>query len=484
MDNMRKKLVLILILVFCVIAAVLFFASKPKDRIKKADVSVWLTTGDQSKLLNREGDIGFTKKSEAQQELTITVDKDKKYQEIDGFGASLTDSSAWLIQNKLNEEQRKQLMNALFDHRDGIGISYLRLPMGSSDFALSNYTYNDLPEGQTDQEMKQFSIAHDKEYIIPTLQQALEINPKLKVMGSPWSPPAWMKTSGSLIKGKLKEDSYGAYANYFVQFIKAYEAEGLPVDAITVQNEPHHEPESYPGMIMEAKEQADFIKNHLGPSFQENDIPTKIIAWDHNWDEYYYPIEVLDDPEANQYIAGTAFHGYAGDVFNQQYVYDEHPDKDIYFTESSGGEWASNFADNLQWDVQTLIIGATKNWAKTVLKWNLALDETNGPTNGGCQDCRGIVTIDQQTGEVTYNEEYYSFGHASKFVFPGAHRIESSLSGAGLLSHVAFQNPDGSIALIVLNTSWDQKSFSVQSGEKTFSHTIPAGAVATYVWKN
>jgi glucosylceramidase len=444
-------------------------------------VAVWLTTPDQIKLLSKEDVLNLSSKVQSA-ETTIQVDENITYQEMEGFGASLTDSSAWLIDKKLSPKEREKLMKDLFDHQEGIGISYMRLPMGASDFALQNYTYNDLPDGETDPELKKFTIDYDKEYIIPTLKTARKINPDLKIMGSPWSPPAWMKTSNSLIGGKLKEDAYEPYSKYFVRFIEDYEAEGLPIDAITVQNEPHHEPTGYPGMRMEPEEQANFIKNHLGPALKEKKIQTKIIAWDHNWDEYYYPIVVLNDPEANQYISGSAFHGYAGEVINQQYVHEEHPDKDIYFTESSGGEWATDFGGNLKWDVQTLIIGATKNWAKTVLKWNLALDESFGPTNGGCSDCRGFVTINQETGDVAFNVEYYSFGHASKFVLPGAYRVESTGIGNGSILHVAFINPDKSKVLIALNTSDENQLFSVQGKGQSFSYTLPAGAVATFVW--
>ncbi|MCA1036608.1 carbohydrate-binding protein [Bacillus infantis] len=447
---------------------------------KQESVNVWVTTPDQSKLLNQESDISFTSEV-VPKELTINVNEKKTYQQMEGFGAAMTDSSAWLI-SQMNAGERNKLMKSLFDHTHGIGISYLRVPMGSSDFALSNYTYNDLPAGETDHEMTKFSIEHDEKYIIPTLKNALKWNPDVKLMGTPWSPPAWMKTSGSLIKGTLKEDSYQAYAKYFTSFIKAYKKEGLPIDAVTIQNEPHHEPSGYPGMLMNPEEQSNFIKKNLGPMFESKKIDTKILAWDHNWDEYDYPIEVLNDPEAKKYIAGAAFHGYAGDVQNQQYVHDAHPDKDIYFTESSGGEWAKDFGGNLQWDIQNLIIGTTRNWAKTVLKWNLALDEKYGPTNGGCMDCRGIVTINQETGSVDYNVEYYAFGHASKFVKPGAYRIDSNTFGSGSIEDVAFKNPDGSKVLIALNSSKEAKSFNVRWGKKAFSYNLPAGAVATFVW--
>ncbi|MCK9859074.1 glycoside hydrolase family 30 beta sandwich domain-containing protein [Paenibacillus sp. ATY16] len=444
-------------------------------------VQVWLTTPDKSKLLQQEESLKLTKAKDSEENV-ITIDDRKVYQQMDGFGASLTDSSAWLIANKLNDSQREELMNKLFDHEKGIGISYMRVPLGASDFAVKNYTFDDMPSGQNDPELKNFSIDHDKEYIIPTLQQALKINPDLKLMGSPWSAPGWMKTTDSVIGGSLKPDAYEPFANYFVKMIQGYEAEGVPFDAITLQNEPHYTPEDYPGMRMEPVEQAELIKNFVGPAFEKNNIKSKIVVWDHNWDEPYYPLTILNDPDASKYVDGTAFHGYAGEVGNQAQVHEAYPDKNLYFTESSGGAWSTDFGGNLKWDMENLIIGATRNWSKVVLKWNLALDENYGPTIGGCKDCMGVVTINQGSGDVTFNSEYYSFGHASKFVKSGAYRIESGESVSGEIEQVAFKNPDGSIVLVALNAASEDKELKVKLGGKSFAYTMPAGAVATFVW--
>ena len=409
----------------------------------------------------------------------VNIDETKVFQEIDGFGAAMTASSAWLLKNVLNDLQRQTAMDDLFDSEKGIGISYVRISMGACDFRLKEYTYDDVPAGQDDLKLEKFSITADEEYIIPMLRQALQINPKLKIMASPWSAPAWMKDGGTLAGGKLKSDdaTYEAYANYFVRFIKSYAADGIPIDAVTLQNEPHHTNNNYPTMRMEPPDQARLARL-LGERLKAEKLETRIIVWDHNWDEPNYATAVLADPAARPYIDGSAFHAYAGKVEAQSKVHDAYPDKNIYFTESSGGDWAKDFGSNVMWDTSNLIIGSTRNWARTVLKWNLALDEKNGPKiPGGANNCRGVITINQKTKAVTKNEEYYAFGHASKFVRPGAHRVHSTST-----SSVAFVNPDKSLVLIVMNKGDDQKAFTVGWKQQSFTYVLPSVSVATFTW--
>jgi len=452
-------------------------------------VDVWLTTGNEIHKLEHLEHINFSPGSGSNL-LKIQVTETITYQQMDGFGAALTDSSAWLISNTL-DITRTKILNDLFSPTDGIGISYVRLPMGASDFVTgTHYTYDDLPTGLTDTQLISFSIAHDQAYIIPILQQARSINPQLKVMGSPWSAPAWMKSPETLYGGSLKpeEDYQEVYANYFVKFIQSYEAEGIPIHAVTIQNEPYHTNTTYPTMWMELSDQGDFVKNHLGPAFVQNGISTKILIWDHNWDGWNYPLEVLSDPDAIDYIAGSAWHCYCSHPPDcdentpdkQTIVHDAYPDKDIYFTECTGGEWDNDFASVLVGNLQNLFIGSVRNWAKTVLLWNLALDENGEPHEGGCEGCRGVVTIDQ-TGMITCNVEYYAIGHLSKFVDPGAYRIESDYFPE-LLESVAFQNPDGSIVLVVLNPGIDPKSFDVQWNGQHFPYNLLPQSVATFKW--
>lgn len=445
-----------------------------------AAVRVWVTTGDKSKLLTPEPGVGFLD-GQGTAPFTLVVDEGTSYQEMVGFGAAITGSSAWLIQTRLTPAARDSLLVHLFSPTAGIGLSFTRITMGSSDFSLRHFSYDDMPPGQTDPELRHFSIEPDREALLPVLKRALQINPALKIMATPWSPPGWMKTTGSLIKGRLRPEAYGPLAHYFLKFLQAYQAEGVPIYALSVQNEPHFEPEDYPGMRMEPRERARFIGQYLGPLLEQAGLDPVLLDWDHNWDQPESPMQVLSDSVARRYVDGVAWHCYAGEVSAQSLVHNAFPDKDTFFTECSGGEWAPDFGENLKWFVQTLIIGATRHWSRGTLLWNLALDPDHGPHAGGCGNCRGVVTIDPSTGAWTFNVEYYALAHASKFVRPGARRIEST-SGVGGLESVAFRNPDGSRVLIVVNTADQARRFDVRAGERTFTYSLPAGAVATFVW--
>jgi O-glycosyl hydrolase len=447
-------------------------------------VNIWLTTPDQKQSLSPQPAIAF--ELGVSGSTMIYINENHIYQQMDGFGASMTDSSAWLIYTQLSESQREAVMSALFSREEGIGISVTRIPMGASDFVNGDaYTYDDMPPGQTDPELAHFSIDHDQAYIIPSLLDARKINPDLKIIASPWSPPAWMKDSDSLFSGRPLREYYPALAQYFVRFIQAYEAEGLPIYAITIQNEPYYEPYNYPGMRFDPKDAAEFVKDYLGPAFESASIEAKILIWDHNWDNWEYPLELLDDPQAEASVDGIAFHCYAGTVIAQGIVHDTYPEKELYFTECSGGTWVGGYAIGLRNDMKDLIVGATRNWAKTVIKWNLALDTEHNPHNGGCGTCDGLVTIDPSTesGFIT-NFDYYSIGHASKFVLPAAYRIASTTFYNSLES-VAFKNPDGSKVLIVANVSASSspKDFTVRWGNQSFSYSLSSGTAVTFTWQ-
>ena len=461
--------------------------------------TVWVTTGDQSKLLARGSDLYFSTTRPESGLPVIDVDPSRTFQSVVGWGAAMSDATAYLIQTKMNATQREALLQDLFSRERGIGLSFVRIPMGASDFSRSHYSYDDRPSGETDSTLAHFSINVDRAEKIPALKRAIAINPQLKLVGSPWSAPAWMKSSGSLIKGTLLPRYYGSFAEYFRRWIQAYEAEGLPIYAITLQNEPHFEPENYPGMRLSPAQRAEIIGKHFGPLFASRNVRAEIWDWDHNWDEIDSPLGVLADSVARRYVAAVAWHCYGGDISAQSIVHDKHPDKDTYFTECSGGEWAPVWADNLKWNVSKMVIGNARGWARGVALWNLALDEKHGPHLGGCDNCRGVVTINSVTGAVTRNPEYYALAHASRFVRPGAVRIESSAVGG--LETAAFRHADdGSTVLIVLNPTASEQRFAVRvAGGVTFNGlerlaavrwhnpafttALPAGAVGTFTWR-
>ena len=443
-------------------------------------VSVWETTADQSKLLTQLPGATFGRTTAGAP--TISIDQTKRYQSITGFGASFTDSSAWLV---ANSPQRDAIMTKLFDPRRGIGLDFLRQPIGASDFSRSLFSYD---SGPADPTLSRFSVAHDQDYILPLLRQALRLNPQTTVMATPWSGPDWMKTSGSMIGGSIKNDdqTFRAYATYLVKFVQAYRKAGVPVSLLSAQNEPEYSPADYPGATMSAADQARFIGDYLGPALRAAGLKTGILAYDHNWDDTKYPSAVLGDAQAAKYTSGVAWHCYGGNPDAQSTVHDAFPTKDAYFTECSGSQSANHantFADSLDWQTEHLIIGGTRNWAKSVVTWNVALDPSGGPTMH-CTTCTGAVTVDNTADSVSYNAEYYVLGQASKFVKPGAVRIDSNTFGAGNVEDVAFRNPDGSTALVVLNADpVNARAFNVSEHGRSFGYTLPAKAVATFTWR-
>src|SRR3954447_21903038 len=469
---------------------------------------VFLTTGDGQQRLSDRGSVAF--RTGGASELSIGVDPDRRYQQIEGFGASITDSSAAVLY-RLNAAKRDEVMHKLFDRSQGIGLSYLRQPIGASDFVDEpHYTYDDVPAGRTDFQLQQFSIEHDRAQILPLLRRARALNPALKVVAAAWSPPAWMKTNGSLVGGRLKDDDrvYDAYGRYLVKFLQAYKAAGVPVNAISVQNEPQNRlPKGYPGMYMPVADQARMIRV-LGPMLQQAGLKTKIWAYDHNWalhpddiantppgedPEPNYPFDVMAPPDVAKWVDGVAWHCYAGDPSRQTELHDRFPDEKTYFTECSGSHGASDppakyFADTLRWQARNVTIGAIRNGSRNAILWNLALDENSGPHRGGCETCTGLVQIGPGQ-QVSYNAEYYTLGHASRFLQPGAVRIDSSsygqtTGGNGKPMTVAFRNPDGSVVLVVLNDRDESQTLAVSTRGGHLSYTMPGGALATFVWQD
>jgi glucosylceramidase len=453
-----------------------FFIAFPFLAHAQSDVSLWLTHPDRSVLFQPQAPIPFTKSPATNQ--IINVDTAKTYQTIDGFGFALTGGSAQLIQHMDPAARAALLQNLFATNGDSIGVSYLRLTIGASDMNDHVFSYDDLPEGQTDTDMAKFSIEPDRADVIPVMKQILAINPHIQVLASPWSAPLWMKTSGMARGGVLKPEYFAAYATYLVKYIQAMKAEGITIDTITIQNEPLNE-KNTPSMLMLETEQGFFIKDDLGPAFKKAGIATKIVLYDHNLDHPLYPLSILRDPAANKYIDGTGFHLYGGTVDAMTQVHDAFPRKNLYFTEQSVTARTDD-AINLSKPVAEIIIGATRNWSRNVLLWNLAADPSNGPhtDDGGCTFCRGAVTIDGD--KVTYLLAYYTLAHASKFVRPNSVRIASNTLDS--LPNVAFKTPDGKRVLIVSNTSSTAQKFDVHSGTSLFSTSLNAGSVGTYIW--
>lgn len=440
-------------------------------------ISYYLTKGDKTALLKRqEAALHFS--TEKQEGPAIKVNESQVYQEIDGFGYTLTGGSADLIA-ALPINKQDSLINELFGTGENeIGVNYLRVSIGASDLSASTFTYDEVPKGKTDIGLKQFSLDVEKQALLPVLKKIVAVNPSIKILGSPWTAPTWMKTNGAFKGGSLKKEYYKAYAQYLVKYIQAMKAEGIIIDAITPQNEPLHDGNN-PSMYMEAKDQAEFIKTALGPAFKAANVNTKIIVYDHNADKPEYPMEIFADKEAAQFVDGSAFHLYGGKIDALSKVHDAYPDKHLYFTEQWVGG-PGNFPEDLKWHVSTLIIGATRNWSRNVLEWNVAADAHYNPhtPDGGCTSCLGAVTI--QDGKVFRNVAYYIIGHASKFVPAGSKRIESNLVEG--LPNVVFLTPQGKKVLIVVNNADSDQTFNIEDGGKRVAIDLVGGAVATFVW--
>ncbi|MEV4998292.1 RICIN domain-containing protein [Streptomyces niveus] len=431
---------------------------------------VWISTADGSRKLASDGQITFNSTPQA---IDINVNPGQREQQFTGAGASVTGAAGHLI-NQLPAAQKNALMTSLFSAQgDGIGINYLRQPLGGTDFNQgAAYTYED---NQGD-----FNLGRDHEAIIPVLKQAVSINPGIRFMGSPWTPPAWMKTNNSLNGGSLRTDRYQNYADYLVKAIQGYQQQGLKLTDLTVQNEPEFAT-SYPSMSMTASEQAAFFKV-LDRTLTAANLPTNLLAYDHNWDHPNFPLQVFAETPGMNRVIGAAFHCYGGQPTSQSQI--RQAGKRVFFTECSGTDSdnpAGTFADTLKWHAENLVVANMRNGGETTIMWNLALNQNGGPHQGHCTTrCNGVVEINGNT--VTRNAEYYVLGHLTKFVKPGATRIGSTSQGAGGVQNVVWHNPDGSKAAYVVNGAGAARTFSVTDAGRSATYTLPAGAVATLVW--
>jgi glucosylceramidase len=452
-------------------------------------VSVVLTTDDKKYQMQAQAATHFT--TAVASGNVIAVDETQTYQPIEGFGAAFTDSAAYLLNEVAAPKSAlTSTMNDLFTRTgNGIGISFMRTPMGASDIARTQYSYDD-NNGTADPTLANFSVAHDQADVIPIILQARTLNPQMKLMASPWSPPGWMKTPNTLVGGALQSSMYTPFAAYFVKYLQAYSVAGINVDYISLQNEPLNVPTNYPGMCMPASpggscggvasptDQTTALRDYVLPALSAASLTTKVLVYDHNWDRPDYPQAVLTDPtiQASTQVAGTAWHGYGGTPGVMTTIQNYFPSMGTYETEHSGGTFV---ADQVKSDFEE-ITQVMRNSSRAYVKWSLALDQNLGPHDGGCGTCTPIVTVNSSTGAITYDIEYYTLGHFSKYILPGAVRIYSS-NALGMVS-AAFLNSDGSKALVAFNDSAATQSFSVQWGNQSFAYTLPALAGATFTW--
>lgn len=469
-------------------------------------VESWITKPDRSALFEKRSEVVAFSVDNRGWGPVIVIDDSHRMQEIDGFGFALTGGSAELLM-KMSPAGRAKILKEIFAGDDkNIGVSYLRLSIGASDLNSFVFSYNDLKKGETDPELRKFSLSQDLNDVVPVMKEILAINPDIKILGSPWSAPAWMKTNNDVRGGRLKPEFYGTYALYFVKYIQAMKNAGITIDAITIQNEPVNS-RNTPSMTWFENEQADFIKNHLGPAFEKAGLKTKIILFDHNGDRPDYPLSMLNDPDVAKYADGSGFHNYVGDIgAAMSLMHTARPDKNLYFTEQMVVERPGSREINIAGPVKSLIINTTRNWSRNVILWNLAADPLNDPhtDNGGCSMCQGAITIDGDA--VTRNVAWYSIAHASKFVRPGSVRIGSTGRGdksVGLyedeqrpgvyrtivsenmevMPNVAFRTPDGKIVLIVVNDTFSTGTFTIQWNGKYAVIGLDPGAAGTFVWK-
>lgn len=477
MENRIRKIQITSLFVFLIVCSSCNTNKKAeKSSDSESKVSYWLTLANQSVLFEKQSET-LQWSEETNDFASIEIDDSKTYQIMNGFGYTLTGGSA-ILMHKMSPTAKKALLEELFlSDGTNIGVNYLRVSIGASDLDPEPFTYAEGMNGQPDRNLTTFSLDEDRKYLIPILKEILELNPNIKILGSPWSPPVWMKDNKHSIGGSLKPEFYASYAQYFVKYIEGMHAEGIPIDAITIQNEPLHDGNN-PSLYMPWEQQAIFIKTHLGLAFKKAKISTKIILYDHNCDKPEYPISILNDPDAKQYVDGSAFHLYGGDISALTKVHNAHPDKHLYFTEqytSNKGE----FASDLMWHMKYMHIDAPRNWSKNVLEWNLASDpEESIHTDGGCTVCLGAITIDGS--EVSRNIAYYTVAHSAKFVRDGSVRIASN--EIENIANVAYRTPTGEFVLVALNDSETAQKFNIQFKNQRVTCTMPSKSIATYVW--
>lgn len=484
---------------------ILLFAALVLPLLASAqEVRVWETSADGKKILSlRQEDYAFSD-ARTDRKVPITIDERQHYQRMRGFGYALTGGSAELMMG-MSAEARHELILSLFGNGEGqAGISYIRLTVGASDMNSFVFSYDDMPKGKTDWDLKHFSLSQDLNDVVPVMKEILEVNPDIEILASPWSAPTWMKTNNDIQGGKLRKECYDVYARYFVKYIQAMAKEGINISALTIQNEPLNS-RNTPSMAWTPQEQAEFIGKHLGPQFEKNNIKTEIVLFDHNCDRPDYPLTILADSKASQYASGVAFHQYMGDHSGMTTVHDMRPDKDIFFTEQMIIDRTGNATATIAPVVERVVVNVVRNWSTNVVLWNLAADTDAGPhtDNGGCPFCHGAITI---AGDNWHkNIAFYGLAHATEFVPAGSYRISSTSAAdkgtilfedeqapgtmravdyehSGVLPNVAFETPDGRIVLVVANTRSSAETVWVRYRGRCCEIPVSSGSVVTVEW--
>ncbi len=484
-----------LVSALAILAALSAPAGEASARLVGADadtVKVVQTTSDLSQRLTRLPDKRFASRVRRGSRV-ISVDDRRRYQRITGFGAAMTDTAAWLLHEQLSPPARLAVLRRLYG-AGGIGLRFVRVPMGASDFTHDGipYSYADVPPGQSDPALTTFSVAHDDAYIVPVLRQVRAIDPRVKIIATPWSPPGWMKSNGALDnlgnRAELLPSAYQPLAEYFVRFLKAYASRGIRVDAVTPQNEPGLQ-SHYPGLNWPEPGQSRWIASNLAPALRAANLDTRIYGFDFTWAAHPYAKRLTARPEVARAIAGVAWHCYYGNPRAMTRLRDLVPRLEQIVTECSPGIAPGPTAE--------LLIAAMRNWSSAVMLWNIALDPSGGPAQtGACEPCTGLVTVDRRAGTVRPSRDYYQLGQASSFIKPGARRIGSNTfvtynwttlnhgpnyASAGL-DNVALENPDGSKVLLVFNNSARSQRFTVTSRARSFTHRLPSQAMTTFLW--
>lgn len=438
----------------------------------EGEIKVRVTGG---KLRYAAADPVTWRSSDSNGENALLLDPGTKFQEMLGFGAAFTDATCYTF-NRLSPAVREEVFHDLF-HPSEIGLNVCRTCIGASDYSTEMFSYD---EGTPDPEMKRFSIAHDQAYVLPMLRQARKANPDLFLFSSPWSPPGWMKAGGSMLGGSVWQRNFPAYAQYFLKFLQAYAAEGVPVQAVTVQNEVDTDQDGrMPACSWPQEYEIGFVKDHLGPLLQQNNLSTKIWVLDHNYNLWGRAICELDDPDLRKYCNAIAFHGYVGTPEMMSKVHEAHPDAQMYWTEGGPDYRSPDYAtDWAKWG--KTYTGAIRNWCQSITGWNLALDEKGSP-NIGPFSCGGMLTIHSQTKEITRSGQYWTFAHFSRAVQRGARRFASTCSLNGI-DHVAFENPDGQKTVIVTN-SGDAKKITLTQAQKVAELSLAPDSLTTFFWK-